>query len=146
LLALGCLAALALLYRPLLLASVSPELAAARGVPLRLVSVLFLVVVGVAAAVTVPTVGTLLIFSLLVGPAGAAVHLAHRPVTVLLVSVGLGLLATWSGIVLAYDTGWPVGFFISTAVALLYLAARVIGPRRTRRSARAATAATGGGA
>jgi zinc/manganese transport system permease protein len=138
LLALGCLVALAALYRPLLLASVSPELAAARGVPLRLVSILFLIVVGVAAAITVPTVGTLLIFSLIVGPAGAAVHLAHRPLAVLLVSAGLGLVATWLGMVLAYDTGWPVGFFISAIVALLYLAARVIGPRSAPRSARGA--------
>ncbi len=140
LLALGCLLALAALYRPLLLASLSPELAAARGVPLRLVSMLFLVVVGVAAAVTVPTVGTLLIFSLMVGPAGAAVHLAHRPGAVLLISVGLGLAATWTGMVLAYDTGWPVGFFISAAVALLYFAARALGPRRARRPARSAGA------
>lgn len=134
LLALGCLLALAALYRPLLLASVAPELAAARGVPLRLVSVLFLIVVGVAAAITVPTVGTLLIFSLIVGPAGAAVHLTQRPGAVLLLSVGFGLVATWLGIALAYDTGWPVGFFISAIVALLYCGARLAGPRRARPS------------
>jgi zinc/manganese transport system permease protein len=142
LLALGCLVALAALYRPLLLASVSPELAAARGVPLRAVSILFLGVVGIAAAITVPTVGTLLIFSLMVGPAGAAVHLVHRPCAVLLVSVGLGLVATWTGMVLAYDTGWPVGCFISAIVALLYLAARVIGPRWAHRSAQGVPTAT----
>src|SRR6185312_7227497 len=72
LLALACMVGLAALYRPLLLASVDAEMAAARGVPVRLVGILFLVVVGVAAAVTIPTVGTLLIFSLMVGPAGAA--------------------------------------------------------------------------
>ena len=78
-LALGCIAVLAVLYRPLLFASVSPASAAARGVPVRLLGVLFLVVVGVAAAVTVPTAGTLLIFSLMIGPAAAAVQLARRP-------------------------------------------------------------------
>ncbi|HZS89567.1 MAG TPA: metal ABC transporter permease [Chloroflexota bacterium] len=131
-LALGCLAALAALYRPLLLATVNPELAAARGVPLRLVGVLFLVVVGATAAATVPTVGALLIFSLVVGPAGAAVHLARRPLTAMLLAGAFGLLATWAGIVVAYNTGWPVGFLISAAVGLLYLAARLADGRLTR--------------
>jgi len=135
LLALGCLVVLAILYRPLLLASISPESAAARGVPVRLLSVLFLVVVGVAAAVTVPVVGTLLIFSLIVGPAGAAVHLTRRPATTGLVAVGLSLLATWAGMTLAYDTGWPVGFFIALIVAAFYLAARILGPRLAARRA-----------
>lgn len=131
-LALGCLGALAVLYRPLLLATVNPELAAARGVPLRLVGVLFLVVVGATAAATVPTVGALLIFSLVVGPAGAAVHLARRPLTAMLLAGAFGLLATWAGIVVAYNTGWPVGFLISAAVGLLYLAARLADGRLTR--------------
>jgi zinc/manganese transport system permease protein len=131
-LALGCLVALAALYRPLLLATVSPELAAARGVPVRLISVLFLIVVGATAAATVPTVGALLIFSLVVGPAGAAVHLVRRPLTAMLLAVAFGLLATWTGIVVAYGTGWPVGFLISTAVGLLYLGARLAGARAAR--------------
>jgi len=123
--AVACLLALAVLYRPLLLTAVSPEAAAARGVPVRLVGVLFLVVVGVAAAVTVPVVGTLLIFSLMIGPAAAAVRLARRPGGALLLAVALGLLTTWSSIVLAYDTGWPVGFYITAIVAALYLGARL---------------------
>lgn len=124
-LALVCLAALAGLFRPLLLATIDPELAAARGVPIRLVSMLFLVVVGLAAAVTIPTAGTLLIFSLMVGPAAAACALSRRPLTALLLSCLLSLLATWLGITLAYATGWPVGFFITALVAGLYLGARV---------------------
>lgn len=143
-LAVACLLALAALYRPLLLSSLSPELAEARGVPIRLLGVLFLVVVGVAAAVTVPVSGTLLIFSLMIGPAGAALHLARRPLSGLLVAVGLALLATWLGIALAYDTGWPVGFFIALIVAALYVAARAIGPRLPRRAA-AAAASSGSG-
>ncbi len=123
-LALICVSVLAALYRPLLFATVSPASAAARGVPVRLLNVLFLVVVGVATAVTVPTAGTLLIFSLMVGPAAAALHLARRPATALLLAVALAVAAAWLGIVLAYETGWPVGFFITSIVALCYLAAR----------------------
>jgi len=134
-LAAACLVALAVLYRPLLLSSVSPDVAAARGVPVRLLNVLFLVVVGVAAAVTVPVAGTLLIFSLMVGPAAAAVRLARTPVTALLVSVALGLAATWLGIGLAYATGWPVGFFITAIVTVFYVVTRFMRPRYTTRSA-----------
>jgi zinc/manganese transport system permease protein len=133
LLALGCLVALVVLYRPLLLATVDAEMAAARGVPVRLVGMLFLVVVGVTAAVTIPTVGTLLIFSLMVGPAAAASYLTSRPVAAMGLAVALSLLATWIGLIAAYDTGWPIGFLISAAVTVLYLGARLLGPRRRRR-------------
>ncbi|HVC81169.1 MAG TPA: metal ABC transporter permease [Chloroflexota bacterium] len=133
LLALGCVAGLAILYRPLLLASVSAETAEARGVPVRLVGTLFLVVVGIAAAATIPTVGTLLIFSLLVGPAAAASSLTGRPLAAMGLAVGLSLLATWVGLIVAYDTGWPIGFLISAAVTALYLGARLGGPRLPRR-------------
>lgn len=124
LLAAGCLVAIGILYRPLLFSSVSGDVAAARGVPVRLVGILFLVVVGIAAAVTIPVVGTLLIFALMVGPAGAAVHLSSDPLRAPLIAAGIGLLATWVGITLAYDTGWPVGFFITAVVAASYLVAR----------------------
>ena len=132
-LALGCLAGLAVLYRPLLLSSVDAEVAAARGVPVRLVGTLFLAVVGVAAAVTIPTVGTLLIFSLMVGPAAAASALTSRPWAAMGLAMALSLLATWVGLIVAYDTGWPIGFIISAAVAALYLGARLAGPRLPRR-------------
>jgi zinc/manganese transport system permease protein len=97
------------------------------------VGILFLVVVGVAAAVTIPTVGTLLIFSLMVGPAAAASALAGRPWAALGLAVLLSLLATWIGLVVAYDTGWPIGFIISAAVTVEYLGARLAGPRLTTR-------------
>ncbi|HVA88540.1 MAG TPA: metal ABC transporter permease [Chloroflexota bacterium] len=129
LLALGCVVGLAILYRPLLLATVDAETAAARGVPVRLVGSLFLVVVGVAAAVTIPTVGTLLIFSLMVGPAAAACYLTSRTWIAIGLAVVLSLLATWVGLIGAYDTGWPIGFIISAAVTALYAGARVAGPR-----------------
>lgn len=124
-LALGCLATLAVLYRPLLLATVHAELAAARGVPEKLVSVLFLIVVGVAAAITAPTVGTLLIFSLMVGPAAAACALTSRPARAALLAMTFAVLAAWLGIILAYDSDWPVGFFIALLVSIEYLGARL---------------------
>lgn len=135
-LALVCVLALTALYRPLLFASVSPVSAAARGVPLRLLSVLFLLVVGVAAAITVPTAGTLLIFSLMIGPAAAAVRLARRPATALPLAVALSLVATWVGMILAYDTGWPIGFFIATLVTIEYMGARFVSRRRPRSRSR----------
>jgi zinc/manganese transport system permease protein len=131
-LALGCLVGLAVLYRPLLLATVDVDMAAARGVPVRLVGIVFLVVVGVAAAVTIPTVGTLLIFSLMVGPAAAASAVARRPVVALGLAAVLSLLATWIGVITAYDTGWPIGFLISAVVTVIYLGARGLGPRLHR--------------
>ncbi len=135
LLALGSLAGLAMVYRPLLLATVDEEMAAARGVPVRLVGMLFLVVVGVAAAITIPTVGTLLIFSLMVGPAAAASMLARGPLAALGLAVALSLLATWIGLIAAYDTGWPIGFLIATTVSIIYLAARTLAPWVQRRPA-----------
>jgi zinc/manganese transport system permease protein len=136
-LAVACVAGLAILFRPLLLATVDAEMAAARGVPVRLVGVLFLVVVGVAAAVTIPTVGTLLIFSLMVGPAAAATYLSSRPWIAMGLAVALALAATWVGLIVAYDTGWPIGFIISATVTVLYLGARLLGPRARHRPLRA---------
>jgi zinc/manganese transport system permease protein len=132
LLALACVLVLGALYRPLLLATIDAEMAAARGVPVRLVGLLFLMVVGVAAAVTIPTVGTLLIFSLMVGPAAAATYLATRPWMAMLAAIGLSLLATWVGLIAAYDTGWPIGFFITATVTAIYLGARLEGSRLPR--------------
>jgi zinc/manganese transport system permease protein len=131
-LSLLCAAALATLYRPLLLSTIHIELAEARGVPVRLISVLFLVVVGVAAAVTVPTVGTLLIFSLMIGPAAAATYLSSRPIAAILVAIGIAELVTWIGMIAAYDTGWPVGFLISSLVTIVYLLARLQKALRAR--------------
>lgn len=127
----ACLAGLTVLYRPLLLASVSPELAAACGVPVRRLAALFLLVVGVAAAVTVPVAGALLIWSLMISPAATAMRLTRRPATALPLAVCLGVLATWAGITLAYTTGWPVGFFITAIITMLYVASLLPRGRRT---------------
>jgi len=135
LLALLAMAMIAFLYRPLLFATISPESAEARGVSLRMLDILFLVIIGIATAITVPIVGALLSFSLLVGPAAAASHLTHRPGRAILVSVVLAVVSLWVGIALAYDTGWPVGFFVASVVVLVYAGARagaaIAGRRQT---------------
>lgn len=119
-----CLAGLAFLYRPLLLSTVSSEIAESRGVPVRLVGIAFLAVIGVAASVMVPVVGALLCFSLLICPAAAAAYLARNPGKVMRLSLLFALLIVWSSILFAYRTGWPVGFFVSLSGTLLYGIAR----------------------
>jgi zinc/manganese transport system permease protein len=131
-LAAACAVGLAIMYRPLLLSTIHIELAEARGVRVALIGVLFLVVVGVAAAVTVPTVGTLLIFSLMIGPAAASTYLTGRPFAGILVAIAIAEIVTWVGMIAAYDTGWPVGFIISSLVSVVYLVARLYGPMRRR--------------
>jgi zinc/manganese transport system permease protein len=124
---------LALLFRPLLFASVDPEIALARGVPVRALSMLFLVILGVTTAECVLAVGALLVFALLIGPAATAEHLTHRPLTAILLSITLGLAFTWTGLILAFTgTGHhlPVSFYISALAALSYFVSRIF-VRRT---------------
>jgi len=117
------------LYRPLLLATVSPEMAAARGIPVRLVGVLYLLALALAAALAAITIGSILGTALLVGPAASALRLTKRPLVAMLTAAGIGIGAMCLGIVLAYDSyawppaghGWPVSFFVVTLVFILYL-------------------------
>jgi len=117
-----CLAGLGVIARPLLFASLQPELAEAKGVPLRLVSQLFLALVALTVAASAQIVGVLLVFTLMVGPAAAAGHLARRPGTGALLAAGLGLGEAWLGIALAYYTDWPASFWIAALSAGIYLA------------------------
>ncbi|HTJ26214.1 MAG TPA: metal ABC transporter permease [Candidatus Limnocylindria bacterium] len=126
LLALATLAFLALLHRPLVFASVNPDAARARGIPLRRLETAFLACLALAAAATVPTVGTLLIFALLVAPPAAAMLLTDRPAAAIATAIALNLLCCWSGIALAYWTGLPVGFLIALLAALVFVAARSV--------------------
>ena len=132
-LALTCAFALAFIARPLLFATVSPDVASVRGVRLGLINVGFLAILGVVAAVTVPTVGTLLIYSLLVGPAAAAAQITTRPIATIVTAIALGECATLAGIGLAYASGWPVGFFISSIVAVEYGTGRLVAHARQNR-------------
>lgn len=120
-----CLAGLVFLYRPLLLSTVSGEIAGARGVPVHLIEIAFLVVIGIAASVMVPIVGALLCFSLLICPAAASIYLAGNPSKAVRLSLLFSLLIVWFSILFAYITGWPVGFFVSLLGTLLYGIARV---------------------
>jgi zinc/manganese transport system permease protein len=125
LLALGvlCIVALAVIARPLLFASLQPELAEARGVPLRLVSILFLVIVAVATAACAQIVGVLLVFTLMVAPAAAAQRITARLWPAVALSVALALAAAWFGIALAWWTDWPSSFWITVLSAGAYLVA-----------------------
>ena len=136
------------LYRPLLLSSVSAEMASARGIPVRLVGALHLVALALAAALAAITIGTILSTALLVGPAASALRLTRRPLTALLTAAGIGIGAMWLGVVLAYDsyywpphgTVWPVSFFVVTLVFITYLLSGIPEARRRRRTDRAPSA------
>ncbi len=115
------LAILALISRPLLFASLQPELAEAKGVSLRLYGVLFLAVVALATAECAQIVGVLLVFALMVGPAAAAQQLTRSVAMGVLVSAGLALFEAWLGITLAYYTDWPSSFWITALSVAVYL-------------------------
>ena len=112
--------------RPLSFATVARDAARAAGVPVIALDFAFLIVVALAAAVTVPIVGTLLVFSLTLGPAAAAARLSIRPATTIALAAGFGIVAVVAGIALAYETAWPVGFFISAITVVEYGVARIV--------------------
>ena len=138
------LVVLGAMCRPLLFASVDPAVAAARGVPVRLLSTVFLVLTAVAVAESVQVAGTLLVFALLVTPAAAAQRITARPYRGLLLSVVLALLFTWVGLAVAYFSNLPVGFFITTVAFATYLLVRAT--PATRPLGRRGTGATVAGA
>jgi zinc/manganese transport system permease protein len=117
--AVGMLAAIA---RPLIFASLQPEVAEARGVSLRLVSILFLGIVALAVAQCVQIVGVLLVFTLMVGPAAAAQRITARLGVGVAMSVLFALAEAWLGITLAFYTDWPTSFWIAALSGLGYVA------------------------
>jgi zinc/manganese transport system permease protein len=122
------LAVLVIIFRPLLFSSIDPEVAEARGVPVRFLGILFLVLVAIAVSMSVQVVGVLLIFTLLVGPAATAIRLVHQPLGAVLLSIGLGLAYTWIGITLAAMGSWPVTFYIAAISFGVYLPVRLLAP------------------
>jgi len=117
------LAGLAVIMRPLVFMSLQPELAEARGVPLRFISTAFLAIVALAVSACAQIVGVLLVFTLMVGPPAAAQRLTTGLWAGLFLSAALALAEAWAGIALAFHTDWPVSFCIALLSAVGYFAA-----------------------
>jgi zinc/manganese transport system permease protein len=113
------------LYRPLLFSSVDPEVAAARGVPLRALSVAMFLLLALTTAEAIQVVGVLLVLTLVITPAAAAQRLTVRPGLAVLLSIAIALVATEGGILLSLEKSWPTSFFISAISFAVYLFARV---------------------
>lgn len=128
---------LAAIYRPLRFASVDPDVAEARGVPVRLLSVIFLLVLALAVTAAVQEVGVLLILTLVIVPAGAAQRLTVHPGRAIVYSVLIATVSTLGGLACAVVTSWPVSFFVSGFSFAAYLLARIFGPARLRGAAAA---------
>ena len=130
------LAIVGLLYRPLLLSSINPDLAAAQGVPVRLVGLLHLMALSLAVSLSAITVGAILSTALLIGPAAIALRIARRPGHAVLLSALIGIATTWAGILIAYDSydwtgrGWPVSFCIVLVLFTAYLGCAHVRPFR----------------
>jgi zinc/manganese transport system permease protein len=134
-LALACVLVLALLYRPLMLSSVLVEVAETHGIRAARIELLFLVCVALATTMTVPVVGTTLIFSLMIGAPAAARSFVRRPGAALGLSVAIALATVWVAIAAAYDLNLPVGFFVGVLSACSYAAGRAWVAWRRRASA-----------
>jgi zinc/manganese transport system permease protein len=127
-----CVAAILVMYRPLMLSSLMPELAEARGVRVQRVEMCFLLVIALATAVTLPVVGALLIFSLMIGPPAAARSVTSRPSAAMGLSVVLAIGTVWTAIAASYETNWPIGFFVGAIGACCYAAGRAWAAGRSR--------------
>jgi zinc/manganese transport system permease protein len=132
-----CIAAIMVMFRPLMLSSAMPEVAEARGVPARRMELAFLLVMALATSMTVPVVGALLMFSLMIGPAAAARSLTARPGLAMTLSVVIALVTVWAGIVASYQSDWPLGFFVGVMGAVFFLIARSMRALRGLRLRRA---------
>jgi zinc/manganese transport system permease protein len=124
------LAGIVAAYRPLLFSSMDPEVAEARGVPLRALSVLTFLLLALTTAEAIQVVGVLLVLTLVITPAAAAQRLTANPATAILLSIVIALVATEGGILLSLQQPWPTSFFISSISFAAYLAARVVEWRR----------------
>jgi len=136
--------ALAAIWRPLFFSSVDPEVAVARGVPVRLLSVVFMLLLGLTVAMAVQVVGALLVLSLLITPTAAAARVTASPVAVTVLSVIFAVVSAVGGIILSLTPGLPISPFVTTLSFLIYLVCRAIGTVRARRgwSPRASSAPT----
>lgn len=134
------LSALAVCYRPLRFASVDPEVAEARGVPVRTLSAVFLLILALAVSEAVQVVGVLLVLTLLIVPAAAAQRLTANPALIIVWTTGIAMVSTLGGLALAISTSLPVSFFVATLSFSAYLLARLLSWRRGAPASRAARA------
>lgn len=115
------LGVLALFGRRLLFASVDPDVAAARGLNIRAISAIFLLVMSLIVAISVTIVGVLLIFALLVTPAATAIRLTAKPIFVMAIASGIALVSVWGGLVVATYQPWPPSFVITTIACVIWV-------------------------
>jgi zinc/manganese transport system permease protein len=136
---------LAVVYRPLFFSSVDPEIAAARGVPLRTLSVAIFLLLALTTAEAIQVVGVLLVLALVITPAAAALRLTGRPAVALLRSIASALVSTEFGILLSLAKPWPTSFFITSISFAAYVGARLIDWSRSRQVTNRVTARAGSG-
>jgi zinc/manganese transport system permease protein len=137
---LGALVLVGVLYRPLLLSSLSPDVAAARGVPVRLVGMGYLLALAVAVSLSAVTIGAILSTALLIGPAATGLRLSRRPGRAMVLAALIGVAAAWLGVLLSYDSydwtsggqGLPVSFCIVALIFVGYLVTELPVLRRRR--------------
>ncbi len=120
-----CIGAVTFFYRPLLMSSIAPEIAAARGLKPGRLELIFLVILACATTMTVPVVGALLIFTLMIGPPAAARSVSDRALVAMALSVILALLTIWGALACSFTTNWPVGFWVGTFSAAWFIAGRL---------------------
>ncbi len=130
----------AIVYRPILFASLDEEVAEAKGIRTLLLGVVFMILVAAAVSIAIQVVGVLLIFALMVTPAAIAVRLTKKPFYTILVSVLIALLATWAGLIIAFYEPYPVSFFITAIVFILYVLVRFVVGRNNSAPGRRAAA------
>jgi len=132
------LAIVAIVYRPLLFASLDEDVAEAKGLHMHLLGIIFMLLVALTTSIAVQVVGVLLIFSLMVTPAAIAQRLSKQPWRAVIASVIVSLTATWLGLYIAFYEPYPVSFFITTIVFILYIIVRTVHPKLMTAKSRAA--------
>ena len=135
------LVVLLVIWRPLVFDSIDPDVAAARGVPARTLSIVFMVLLGLMVAVSVQIIGALLVLALLVTPAAAALRVSSSPLVVPLLAMLFGFVSAVGGILLAIGGSLPISPYVTTISFLIYLGCRLVGRVRGQRLRRRVVAA-----
>lgn len=131
-----CVVSVAVLYRQLLLTALAPDMAAASGLRPERIEMIFLLVLACATTMTVPVVGALLIFTLMIGPPAAARCFSDRAMIALVLSVAMALVTIWAALACSFTTNWPVGFYVGTFSAGWFALGRAYALLRASRGAR----------